>query len=493
MCNSWRFYLVLHPGIPIIRTIADVISTNPELRRVDLANDVSNNHDEMVGTRTLVLLWSLLLLLGAGVTPLAAQPTPKESTSEAEHLKSTAVLTIDSTLRVHVRNIDITRFPNVGIIFDVFDRDYRFIDTLRKEHIEIEENGDAQEVIDLSLIASTNRVPVDFVFVVDHTGSMRDQIDAVKANIDAFTQKLASKGIDYRLGLVVFDDNVAARHWMTDDIEEFKSWIDVIETSGGGDRPENALEGLRAATGMNFRSSANRVAILVTDAPFHRYNDKRGFGRTRYTERTISVLLERADIRVFNIVDPSISGYWEISERTGGRLFDIKKPFADILDDFVETMTSLYTATYRSHSYMIPDSIEVELRIPSTGKTARKRFSVLEVGRKLVMENIHFSSSRHNIEPDSEPELDYLVRLMLARPRMHIKIEGHTDSIGSYYYNLELSRKRAEAVKLYMVRKGVEQNRLFTIGYGEARPTESNETEAGRRRNRRTEFVILQK
>lgn len=434
-------------------------------------------------------LFAILLV----ITPLWSQTDSVKSKEMTERIKSTAVLTVDSTLRVHVRNIDITRFPKVGIIFDVFDTDYRFIDTLRREHIEIEENGVRQEVLELALITSSNRIPVDFVFVIDQTGSMRTQIDGVKQNIDDFTSKLAAKGIDYRLGLISFDDNVASRHWMTDDIEEFKRWIDAIETQGGGDKAENALEGLRAATGMNFRSSANRVAVLVTDAPFHRYNDKRGFGRTRYTEETISRLLKGEDIRVFSIVNPSIQGYWQISDQTGGRLFDIANPFADILDDFVMTMTSLYTATYKSHAYLIPDSIEVELRIPATGNVSRKSFSVLEVGRKLVLENINFSYNRYNIEAESEPELDYLVRLLLTRPRMQIKVEGHTDSIGDYQYNLNLSKRRAEAVKAYMVGKGIEADRLFTIGYGEARPTATNRTEEGRQANRRTEFVILQK
>ena len=427
--------------------------------------------------------------------PLSAQPQQRSKDTtpeEEERLKSTAVLTVDSALRVSVRNIDITRFPNVGIIFDVFDKEYRFIDTLKKSDILITENHVDQEVIDLSLITSHNRVPIDFVFVIDHTGSMRDEIDAVKANIDEFTTRLAAKGIDYRLGLIVFDDNVATRHWMTDNIEEFKAWIDAIEVSGGGDKAENALEGLRAVTGMNFRSSANRVAILVTDAPYHRYNDE-GFGRTRYTERTIGVVLERQDIRVFNITDPSIKGYYEISERTGGRTFDINQPFAEILDDFIETMTSLYTAIYRSHADLIPDSIEVELRIPHSGNVSRKSFAVLEVGRKLVLDNIHFAYNRYDIERESMPELDYLVKLMQARPTLRIKIEGHTDDVGETAYNQRLSRLRAESVKRYMVARGIDTDRLFTIGYGESKPTANNDTEEGRRLNRRPEFIIIQK
>lgn len=437
-------------------------------------------------------LLALYLLVSA--THLHAQPGDKaiSDTGSKEQLKSTAVLTVDSTLRVEVRNIDITRFPYVGIIFDVFDKDYRFIDTLEREDIVITENGVDQEVLSLSKITSSNRVPVDFVFVIDHTGSMGDKIDAVKQNIDDFTTRLAAKGIDYRLGLVVFDDDIASRHWMTDDLDQFKEWVSAVKAEGGGDVKENALEALRAVTGMNFRSSANRVAILITDAPYHRYNEE-GYGRTRYTERTIAVVLERQDIRVFSIVDPSVDGYHEISRRTDGRVFDIKQPFANILNDFVETMTSLYNATYRSTAELIPDSIEVELRLAQSNKVSRKSFAVLEIGRKLVLDNIHFAYNRYDIEESSMPELDYLISLMKARPTLRIKIEGHTDDAGEEGYNLRLSRLRAESVKLYMVRKGIASDRLFTIGYGESKPTASNETEEGRRLNRRTEFIILQK
>lgn len=441
------------------------------------------------------LLILVPLLFGVCLLPLCAQSQPKGGAHPDtldQQLKSTAVLTIDSTLRVEVRNIDITRFPYVGIIFDVFDEEYHFIDTLELEDIVITENGSQQNVLSLSLITSNNRVPIDFVFVIDHTGSMKDKIDAVKQNIDEFTTRLAAKGIDYRLGLVVFDDDVATRHWMTEDIAEFKEWVSSIETQGGGDKKENALEGLRAVTGMNFRSSANRVAILVTDAPYHRYNEP-GYGRTRYTERTIAVVLERQDIRVFSIVDPTIQGYHEISQRTDGRVFDINQPFANILNDFVETMTSLYNATYRSTAGLIPDSIEVELRLSRSGKVSRKSFAVLEVGRKLVLDNIHFAYNRYDIEESSMPELDYLVSLMQARPTLRIKIEGHTDSAGEENYNLQLSRRRAESVKKYMMRRGIESDRLFTIGYGESKPTASNDTDEGRRLNRRTEFIILQK
>jgi outer membrane protein OmpA-like peptidoglycan-associated protein len=412
--------------------------------------------------------------------------------SSQEKLNSTKVAVRDSNMRVSVRNIDITRFPNIGVVFDVFDSKSVFMGGLHKEDIVITENGKPQQVESLSLITSANRVPIDFVFCVDQTGSMRDKIEAIKQNIDDFTTRLAAKGIDYRLGLITFDDNVAGRFWLTDDLSQFKNWIGTIVASGGGDEPENALEALRASTGMNFRSSANRCVVLITDAPYHEYSSQ-GFGRTMYTPRTISTILNRYDIRTFCITPTSIAGYHQIANSTGGQLFDIEQSFSDILNQFVTTMTALYSATYRSKADLIPDSIQVEVQLPGQGVSTKKRLAVLEAGRKLVVDNIYFGTNQYTIVPGSAPELDNIVRLMKARPTLRLKIEGHTDDVGDHFYNMKLSTLRADAVKGYIVQRGISANRLFTIGYGETRPTASNDTEDGRRLNRRTEFIIVQK
>lgn len=430
--------------------------------------------------------------LHALAQPRASTPprrAPIADTTKAR-LETATVIARDSSLRVAVRNIDISRFPLVSIIFDVQDTRNGFVDSLEKRDIIIRENNEQQDVLSLAMITSDNRVPVDFVFAIDQTGSMGDKIAGVKQNIDEFTTRLVAKGIDYRLGLIVFDDHVSQRFWLTDDLGKFKGWIDAITASGGGDVKENALEAMRAVTGMNFRQSANRCIVLVTDAPYHEYND--GTNRTSFTPRAISSLLNRADLRTFAIVQPTISGYREIAMTTGGQVFDINRPFADILNQFVSTMTSLYTATYRSEADIIPDSILVEIKL-SNGNISRKRFAVLEIGRKLVVENILFATGQSTIEPKSTQSLDYLVRLMKARPTLKLKIEGHTDAVGDDESNLKLSMARADAVRQYMVKRGIDRQRLFTIGYGKVRPSARNDTDMGRRLNRRTEFIIVQK
>lgn len=412
--------------------------------------------------------------------------------SDPGHNGLTTILLRDSLLRVSVRNIDITRFPLISVVFDVFDSENHPVPGLQKSDIIIKENGQAQDIISLSTTTRTNRVPIDFVFLIDQTGSMGSKIEGVKQNIDEFTTRLTEKGIDYRLGLIVFDDNVAERHWLTDNIDEFKGWVGALDAHGGGDEKENALEALRAATGMNFRSSANRCVVLITDAPYHQYGEH-GYGRTMYNTRTISTVLTRYEMRTFCIVSPAVLGYRMIAETTDGQVFDVNQPFADILNQFVSTMTSLHTATYKSMADLIPDSIKVELQIPGTKIAVKKNFAVLEVGRKLVVDNIQFATNQYTIEPGSQQGLDYLVRLMRARPTLKLRVEGFTDNVGDHARNMKLSSQRADAVRTYMAQHGIAVNRLFTIGYGETRPTASNDTEEGRRLNRRTEFIIMQK
>jgi outer membrane protein OmpA-like peptidoglycan-associated protein len=106
---------------------------------------------------------------------------------------------------------------------------------------------------------------------------------------------------------------------------------------------------------------------------------------------------------------------------------------------------------------------------------------------------IFFESNKAVLQASSYPELNRAAALMVANPTMDVEIAGYTDSKGSDAYNLELSQKRANAVKEYIAGQGVELTRLTAIGYGEASPIATNETEEGRADNRRVEFVVRRK
>lgn len=103
---------------------------------------------------------------------------------------------------------------------------------------------------------------------------------------------------------------------------------------------------------------------------------------------------------------------------------------------------------------------------------------------------VNFGFNSSNLTATAKTNLDKLAEVLLNNPDTNISIYGHTDSKGTDEYNKQLSEKRAAAVKTYLAGKGVASSRITTIGVGEAEPIASNETEAGRAKNRRVEFAI---
>ena len=86
--------------------------------------------------------------------------------------------------------------------------------------------------------------------------------------------------------------------------------------------------------------------------------------------------------------------------------------------------------------------------------------------------------------------LDGVVKTLKDNPDTKVVIEGHTDSIGGDAYNKKLSERRAEAVKRYLVRQGIDAGRIRTVGHGKTKPVADNGTEEGRAKNRRAEVVV---
>ncbi len=102
----------------------------------------------------------------------------------------------------------------------------------------------------------------------------------------------------------------------------------------------------------------------------------------------------------------------------------------------------------------------------------------------------NFDFNKADVRPEGRDILDRAVKTLKEHPDVKVVVEGHTDSVGSDAYNKKLSERRAEAVKRYLVRHGVDPSRVRTEGYGKSRPVADNNTAEGRAKNRRAEVVV---
>ena len=101
---------------------------------------------------------------------------------------------------------------------------------------------------------------------------------------------------------------------------------------------------------------------------------------------------------------------------------------------------------------------------------------------------MNFESGSAALTPDSYRVLDEVIRSLMAYPEVRVEIQGYTDSVGKAGYNLELSQRRADAVKQYLVNAGIDPSRLVARGWGEENAIATNATPGGRAENRRIEF-----
>jgi OOP family OmpA-OmpF porin len=120
-----------------------------------------------------------------------------------------------------------------------------------------------------------------------------------------------------------------------------------------------------------------------------------------------------------------------------------------------------------------------------------RNIKLVPKGQTIRLSHLIFPQGKSTIDPNSYPELDEVVQMMKENSKIEIQLEGHTDNQGNPGSNLTLSEKRVEAVKKYIVSKGIGKDRVKTKAFGGSQPLSNEMTPEARALNRRVEMRIL--
>jgi len=235
----------------------------------------------------------------------------------------------DSGLVVSVDSLITSDFPEVKFIFKAINESNEYlISNIQKENVFLYENGSRIENYKLMEDTTGGVSAADIVFVLDVTGSMGNEIAEVKDNIIEFADSLQRRGVNYRLGMVTFLDEIENIYAWTNDVQEFQSYVADQYAHGGGDGPENSLDALMAATKFDFRPNAKRVIIWITDNSYHENDWATSLTKTEVMDELLS---NEITTHCIGAQAYKSSYYDPILLATGGDYFDIYGNFRDIL------------------------------------------------------------------------------------------------------------------------------------------------------------------
>ncbi len=308
-----------------------------------------------------------------------------------------AVPLSDSGLVVNIDSVITDNYPEISVRFNALkESSGGYIFDLDPENIFFTENDEIIEDFTVGKDTSGGNSDIDIIFILDVTGSMSDEIAAVKNNIIEFTDSLTQQGINYRLGMVTFLDEVENIYDFTSDPLIFKSYVEQQYAHGGGEYEENSLEALMTSTQFNFRPSARRMNIWITDAAYHINNS--------FTSLTVEEVVDA--LLSFGIQTHCIGNtaeqtnfYNPIVIPTGGDFYDINGNFRDILlnisgSQYLSDYLITYTSSLPAGSI---NNIGVEVHYAGLGGKSVYNMGMIE--KPVVKENINVSCYPNPFNP----------------------------------------------------------------------------------------------
>ncbi|MBX3043562.1 MAG: OmpA family protein [Candidatus Kapabacteria bacterium] len=333
-------------------------------------------------------------------------------------------------------------------------------------------------------------IAYDIVLTVDYSGSMDAILSAIFEGTELF---VSMKFPQDRIALGTFNRTLDVK------VPLLKDTADILRLYRA-----KRNEGLGLFTGVfdAIYGSINllkdspkdqpKIVVILSD------------GDDNYSKKNLDSLIRKAkelDVHVFCVA----FGYSKdeslrlLSQYTGGKFYKAhtKEQLIAIFKDIYMSLRYFYRITYVPPTYWGYHHAYAAINVPGRADSLVADGFYDTTGwlalSDTVVRPINFDFDKAIIKEDSYLTLDELVDLMMTWPNLKFDIQGHTDNIGTKEYNEALSERRAQAVYDALVERGIDERRLRYRGFGFAKPVASNETEAGRSKNRRTEFIIIAK
>jgi outer membrane protein OmpA-like peptidoglycan-associated protein len=436
---------------------------------------------------------------------------PRDSTDKPIYLSGTVPIDSADVKKAifDLFRIDIKGYPDkLEVYARVFDSTGKFITNMGDPYKKFpdvryftsirEKLGKFYKIQDRNIPEFTVReygakdsIPYNIVLSVDYSGSMDPVMKAIFKGTEIFVKM---KFPYDKIALTSFNRKFDLKVPLSKDTATILNQYRKVKYRNYGmfSAPYDAL-----ANCMDILETTEkgvpRVLVLFSD------------GDDNYSKDKVGDLIQRAkalNVNIFTIAfgyskDENLK---DIANYTGGKFYKAysEKELISIFRDIYMSLRFYYLITYKAPTYWGWHHVFAGLNLPGRKDSliAEGEYDTSDLFKELGNEfemPILFDFDSSTVKPQSFTILDQIADQMMARPKLRLEIQGHTDNKGKVEYNQVLSEKRAKAVYDALISRGIEERRLRYRGFGLSRPRTSNETEEGRANNRRTMFVILAK
>lgn len=338
-------------------------------------------------------------------------------------------------------------------------------------------------------------IPYSIMLTTDYSGSMKGVLDALKKGTELFVS--LKKGDD-RIGIATFSRDFVLKvpMWKDKDVIINKYLASADEGFGYYSAMFDA-----AVQSINILKQEPpeipRMLVLLTDG-----DDNASKMRVRHVVDSA----KKYNVRVYTVG----FGYSKdetlevLANATGGKSYKAysKQELIKVFLDIYRSLRNYYLITYHPPEYYGLHKVVADLTLPRRVDTlhARGQYDVSQFGDSAITRigdaitaKVFFDFAQSTLREESTRTIDEITEYMSRFPKLRLEIQGHTDNVGAEDYNQRLSNDRSQAVMKALLERGIDPKRLRARGFGMTQPVATNDTEEGRQKNRRTQFVIWAK